>query len=80
MKEIAFQVEDQHAGGFTARSIGVPIVARTENVEGLAASVRKAVIDHYAEAADRPETLHLYFLNGGAIASVCSLPMGNAHL
>ena len=75
MKEITFEIEDELAGGFTARAIGVPIVARSADVEGLAASVRQAVIGHFAEAADRPETLHLYFLSEGAVASICSLPM-----
>lgn len=75
MKEIAFQVNEQPAGHFTAQALGLTMVAEADDVEGLSASIRHAVFGHFPDPADRPTTIHLYFLCGGAIASACTLPL-----
>ena len=75
MKEIEFQVNEHPDGHFTAQALGLPIVAEAVDVEGLSASIQKAVIAHFPDPTGRPATVHLYFLCGGAIASACDLPL-----
>ena len=73
MAEIVFHVEESPQGGFTARAVGESIFSEADSVEQLPAKIRDAVARHFADPEQRPDTAHLYFMQDGALASMCTL-------
>ncbi len=75
MEEIIFEIEEAPGGGFAARAVDVSISSEADSVEELPAAIRDAVARHFADPQQRPHTLHLYFMQDGALASTCTLPL-----
>jgi hypothetical protein len=75
MMEISFQVDQNAEGRYTAKALGVPIAVEADDVESIATEVCRAVWAHFANEAQRPRLVHLYFLCNGAFVSSCSLPL-----
>jgi len=75
MTEIAFQVDQDPAGNFTVRAIGLPIEVAAGDVAQIETNIRAALAEHFPDPAERPQVVHLYFLCQGAIASTCTLPL-----
>ncbi|MBW6504377.1 2-oxoisovalerate dehydrogenase [bacterium] len=67
MEEIIFVVEESPEGGYTARALGASIFTEADDLEGLPANVRDAVLCHYEEDR-RPRFIRLHFTRDELIA------------
>lgn len=68
MTELIFLVEDDPAGGYTARALGVSIFTEGDTKEELAANIREAVGVHFDELDDAPKVVRLHFVHDEVLA------------
>lgn len=60
MAEIAFLVEDDPDGGYTARALGESIFTQADDMKTLWDMVRDAVQCHFFDEQNRPEVIRLH--------------------
>ena len=60
--KLMFLVEEDPAGGFTARALGESIFTEADTPEELIEAVRDAVRCHYERDEDRPKILRLHYV------------------
>ena len=68
MTEIVFLVEEDPAGGYTARAAGAAIFTQGDDMDSLKANVRDAVRCHFEES-DRPSLIRLHWVRDEVIAA-----------
>jgi hypothetical protein len=68
MNEITFIVEAAPEGGYTAHAVGESIYTEADTLSELHNQVRDAIACHF-EKNNRPQTIHLQFVNEEAVAA-----------
>ena len=61
MSELIFLVEDDPAGGYTARALGCSVFTEADTLDELRRNVRDAVDCHFAEGMG-PRIIRLHFV------------------
>ena len=69
MSEIAFIVEEDPDGGFTARAVGQGIFTEADDLVLLREAVRDAVRCHSPSEADRPRVIRLHRVHEDVFAA-----------
>ena len=62
MNEIVFQIEEDPDGGYTARAVGASIFTEADDLDGLRANIRQAVLCHFGDAPECPKVARLHFI------------------
>lgn len=71
MREIIFLVEeDSLDGGYVAQAIGESIFTQADNWESLKEQLKDAVICHFTQESERPETIRFYLIRLSEVVSV----------
>lgn len=69
MKEIVFQIEEDHVdGGFVASAVGAGITTQAETMDDLKAMIRDALRCHFDREEDIPPVIRLHFVHDEVIA------------
>ena len=68
MSEIVFLVEEDPAGGLTARALGESIFTQAESFEALRDEVRDAVRCHF-NAGEGPTLIRLHYVRDEVLAA-----------
>jgi hypothetical protein len=68
MSEIVFLVEDDPAGGFTARALGHSVFTDGDSLDEIRANVRDAVRCHFDEH-ERPTVIRLHYVRDEVLAA-----------
>ena len=68
MTEIIFLVEEDPAGGYTARALGESVFTEADDLESLHEKVREAVHCHF-DKASCPKIIRLHFVKEEVIAA-----------
>lgn len=69
MSEIIFIVEEDPAGGYTARSLHHDIFTQGDTLDELKTMVRDAVACAFADENDRPKMIRLHHVRDEVIAA-----------
>ncbi|HVA61152.1 MAG TPA: hypothetical protein VNG13_11545 [Mycobacteriales bacterium] len=67
VSELVFVVEEAPEGGYLARALGESIVTEADDLDGLRAMVRDAVLCHFDEE-DRPKAVRLHLVHDELLA------------
>jgi len=67
MSELVFVVEEAPEGGYLARALGESILTEADDLDGLRAMVRDAVLCHFDEE-DRPKVVRLHLVHDELLA------------
>ena len=68
MSELAFLIEEDVEGGYTARALGEAIFTQGETREELLRNIRDAVRCHFASSDQSPRILRLHYVRDEVLA------------
>lgn len=68
MTELAFLIEEDVDGGYSARALGEPIFTQGDTREELLRNIRDAVQCHFESAEQMPRILRLHYVRDEVLA------------
>lgn len=68
MSELIFLVEEDPAGGYTARALGYSIFTEAETKKELAANVREVVELYFEQPEQMPKMVRLHYVHDEVFA------------
>ncbi|MFH1542713.1 MAG: 2-oxoisovalerate dehydrogenase [bacterium] len=68
VQEIIFMVEEDPAGGYTAKALGYPIFTQGETIEEIRSNIPEALDCHFEDKEHLPSVIRLHIVKEETLA------------